>query len=329
VGLFERLRSEPVYNTRVVVRRTGVPADTFRSWERRYGFPTPARTEGNQRRYSERDIAAIAWLRDQTQGGMTIGQAIAHLRTLEPHVTASTVVSAIGHPIAPPDDAHPDALRQRMAGLREAMVDALVAFDAASADRAVEEALALMPLEDVCLNLMQPVLVEIGERWARGEVGVSVEHFASGFVIRKVGALFNLSRPDAGRGPLVAACLEGELHEVGLLLTCLFLSRRGFAIVYLGPNLPVHDLAQAVARVRAPLILLSASTPPAAELLIHASHELPRLLPGDADHPAPTIGFGGAAFVADPALGERVNGVFLGTDADSAARAVERVLAGA
>ncbi|CAA9549996.1 MAG: hypothetical protein AVDCRST_MAG73-2778 [uncultured Thermomicrobiales bacterium] len=327
MGLFERLRSEPVYNTRAVVRQTGVPADTFRSWERRHGFPAPARTDGNQRRYSERDIAAIAWLRDQTQAGMTIGQAIAHLRTLEPHVTGATVATAVARPVVSPNGAYPDALRQRMAHLRDVMVDALVAFDAAVADRAVEEALALLPLEEVCLNLMQPVLVEIGERWARGEVGVSVEHFASGFVIRKVGALFNLSRPDTGRGPLVAACLEGELHEVGLLLTCLFLSRRGFAIVYLGPNLPLRDLAQAVARVRAPLVLLSAATPPAAEQLIHASHELARLLPRQGEHPTPMIGFGGAAFIADPSLGERVNGVFLGTDAESASQTVERVLA--
>ncbi|HLL49709.1 MAG TPA: MerR family transcriptional regulator, partial [Thermomicrobiales bacterium] len=72
--LFSRLATRPVYNTRAVVLRTGVPADTFRAWERRYGIPSPVRTDGNQRLYSDRDVALIAWLRDQTRTGVTISQ---------------------------------------------------------------------------------------------------------------------------------------------------------------------------------------------------------------------------------------------------------------
>src|SRR6476620_6848293 len=79
--MFERLSAEPIYNTRAVVRRTGVPADTFRAWERRYGVPSPLRTAGNQRLYSERDIRIITWLREQTAVGLTISQAIHLMRS--------------------------------------------------------------------------------------------------------------------------------------------------------------------------------------------------------------------------------------------------------
>jgi hypothetical protein len=34
---------DPIYNTQAVVQLTGVPAPTFRAWERRYGVPRPAR----------------------------------------------------------------------------------------------------------------------------------------------------------------------------------------------------------------------------------------------------------------------------------------------
>ena len=78
--MFERLSGEPIYNTSAVARRTGVPADTFRAWERRYDIPRPGRTSGNQRLYAERDIATISWLREQTASGMTISQAIALFR---------------------------------------------------------------------------------------------------------------------------------------------------------------------------------------------------------------------------------------------------------
>src|SRR3712207_5260618 len=68
--------AEPRYNTKVVVRETGVPADTFRAWERRYQVPVPHRTATGQRLYSERDIVIIRWLRDRTLEGMTISQAV-------------------------------------------------------------------------------------------------------------------------------------------------------------------------------------------------------------------------------------------------------------
>src|SRR3712207_3606306 len=72
----ESYSSEPRYNTKVVVRETGVPADTFRAWERRYGVPMPHRTPAGQRLYSDRDIAIVHWLRDRTAEGMTISQAV-------------------------------------------------------------------------------------------------------------------------------------------------------------------------------------------------------------------------------------------------------------
>src|ERR1043165_4322480 len=66
----------PVFNTKAVARETGVPADTFRAWERRYGVPRPQRTAGGHRLYSERDIAIIRWLRDRTDDGVNISHAV-------------------------------------------------------------------------------------------------------------------------------------------------------------------------------------------------------------------------------------------------------------
>jgi DNA-binding transcriptional MerR regulator len=329
VALFDRLRSDPVYNTRAVVQRTGVPADTFRAWERRYGLPRPSRTAGNQRLYSERDVATIGWLRDRTKEGLTISQAVALFRSEE----ESTLPPPVAEAIAPGErGAHralPAVHVDRLGAYRDEIVEALVAFDAARADRSVEEAIALLPVEDVCLHVLQAVLVEIGERWVRGEVGISAEHYASHFVMRKLGTLFNLSRPEAGRGPLVAACLEGELHEVGLLLTCLFLSRRGYHIVYLGANLPLADLLQTVERIRPALVLLSTSTWQGAQELIAASHELGRIGQTQGHRVGrPMVGFGGNVFVHDPDLREKVHGVFLGRNADEAIAAVDQVVGG-
>ncbi|CAA9559202.1 MAG: Transcriptional regulator, MerR family [uncultured Thermomicrobiales bacterium] len=323
---FDRLKSDPVYNTRAVVQRTGVPADTFRAWERRYGVPRPMRTAGNQRLYSERDVATIGWLRDRTREGLTISQAVALFRSEEEPGVPPSISEALdavrGGRVSPP------VAGERLAAFRDEVVEALVGFDAARADRAVEEAIALLPVEDVCLHVLQAVLVEIGERWVRGEVGISSEHYASHFVMRKIGTLFNLSQPESGRGPLVAACPEGELHEVGLLLTCLFLSRRGYRIVYLGANLPLADLLDTVERIRPAMVLLSTSTWQGAQQLIAASREIDARVSRDGLSGQTVVGFGGHIFLSDPDLREKVAGVFLGQNADEAIRAVDQAVAG-
>lgn len=331
--MFERLSAEPIYNTRAVVQRTHVPADTFRAWERRYGVPTPCRTSGNQRLYSEQDIATITWLRDQTTAGLTISQAVALLRSQQaasrdrgeqPKRVSngrSRNGSANGHHQPSPSEA---PFRE----LRDDLVDALMALDGNRADRIVEEALALTNVENVCLYVLQGALMEIGKRWEHGSANVAIEHHAASYVQRKFGALFNQSNPNEGRGPIVAACPEGEQHDIGLLLTCLFLSRRGYRIIYLGANMPLPDLVDIVRRVQPPLVLLSATREETARRLAAAVSPLKRAVDDVGERDLPEIGFGGHIFASHPELRLAVDGVYLGIDAREAIANVDRIFSG-
>lgn len=52
-----------------VERITGLSKDLLRTWERRYGFPTPVRSEHDEREYSREDLdrlVRIAMLRNQS-----------------------------------------------------------------------------------------------------------------------------------------------------------------------------------------------------------------------------------------------------------------------
>ena len=42
----------------------GIPVPTIRSWERRYGFPVPSRTQGQHRRYTVEEVDQLRKLRD-------------------------------------------------------------------------------------------------------------------------------------------------------------------------------------------------------------------------------------------------------------------------
>ena len=47
----------------------GVPIPTIRSWERRYEFPAPPRTDGLHRRYSQAELEQLRALRDLVMNG--------------------------------------------------------------------------------------------------------------------------------------------------------------------------------------------------------------------------------------------------------------------
>jgi MerR family transcriptional regulator, light-induced transcriptional regulator len=293
----------PLYNTAAVVQRTRVPAVTFRAWERRYGYPKPQRNSGGQRLYSERDIQAISWLSEQTAHGVSISRAVAMLRG--------------GYAQPSPPLSEPKDAQRTLEALQADLGQALLALDADRGESVLAEAFSLYPVEDVCLNVAQPMLIDIGERWHAGEVSVAEEHYVSSFVRSKMFALLQAYQTAGNRGPLVfTACAPDEWHEVGVLLVSVFLTRRGLLVRYLGPSLPLEGLAAIVARHRPAAIVLSAQSPETARKLRAWS----TLLEGP--EPRPLLFFGGQAFNADPRLRARTPGTYVGPDAAAAAATV-------
>ena len=124
--------------------------------------------------------------------------------------------------------------------LRKLLVEALTASDPARPTAILAHAFARFSLDDVCLQLIEPSLVEIGERWHAGTLSIGQEHFASGFIRRKLHALLNVYDVVIGHTSIVAACVPGEHHDIGLLILVLALVRRGYRVVYLGADLPIR-----------------------------------------------------------------------------------------
>jgi MerR family transcriptional regulator, light-induced transcriptional regulator len=59
-----------------VAARTGVAEGTLRMWERRHGFPAPARLAGGHRRYSEREVEQVRRVAAQRAAGVPLAVAI-------------------------------------------------------------------------------------------------------------------------------------------------------------------------------------------------------------------------------------------------------------
>ncbi len=224
-------------NIAALAHRTGVAPDTLRKWEQRYRILQPSRTAGGQRRYSERDVARVEWLRERLSEGYRIGEAASLLggaASTEPARSAQEQVRGILASVARGDSAD--------IGVR------------------LDQAFALNSVEETLETVVTPLLEAVGTRWARGELSVADEHLVSEAVRSRLG---NLLADSAGgmRGVAVLACAPGERHELGLMMAAIALRRDGWNVVYLGSDTPVGDALALAQRLSARVLGISVSSP--------------------------------------------------------------------
>jgi methanogenic corrinoid protein MtbC1 len=140
------------------------------------------------------------------------------------------------------------------------MRDALDGFDDVAAHSVLDRLLGSYPLESVLRDGVLPYLHELGERWARAEVSVAQEHFASALLR---GRLLALARGwGQGRGPqALLACVPGDQHDLGLICFGLALRAHGWRITYLGADTPLATLLETADLLQPALVVVSAAIP--------------------------------------------------------------------
>lgn len=227
---------------RVLSEQTGVPATTLRAWERRYGLLKPKRTPKGHRLYTNDDVDMVRQVVTLLEDDYTISKAISAIR--------------LGEAREKPAEETPS----HWVGIRKRFSRAIETFDENLLDSAYNEALSLYPIDIVTINLIRPLLIQLGEEWERRPTGIAEEHFFTAYLRNKIGARMHHA---AGRNQgkrLLVACLPGEHHELGVLLFALSAMTRGYRILYLGADLPLEQVKLVAGNIDIQGILLSGST---------------------------------------------------------------------
>ena len=195
----------PAYNLKVVIRETGLKADTLRAWERRYGLPNPQRTAGGHRLYSQYDIEMIKWLIERQDEGLRINRAVQLWQSFEEQGQDPLQMMPSAGSV------QPGTRGELLSGVtldevREQWVAACLAFDEVRAENLLAQAFARYPLETVCLEVLRKGLSDIGNLWYTGESSVQQEHFASALAIRRLNALLAAAPNPSRQGKILTAC---------------------------------------------------------------------------------------------------------------------------
>ncbi len=106
--------------------------------------------------------------------------------------------------------------------------------------------------------VLRPGMAEIGERWVRGEIGVSQEHRASYETLDALARLQAeiLIKPQTQESVLFA-CLGDELHEIGLRCASYLFEAEGWTTHYIGARTPSPAIVTALGELKPSVVALS------------------------------------------------------------------------
>src|SRR5688572_1778242 len=307
----------PAYNLKVVLKETGLAADTLRAWERRYGLPVPQRTAGGHRLYSQRDIETIKWLMKRQAEGLSISRAVDMYNDL-----LASGSDPLGDSVQPASTSAVASQYQSpettLDSSRERWVRACIDFNESNAEQTLNQAFSIFPVEAVCVEVLQKGLSEIGRLWYENRASVQQEHFASGLAMRRLDALLSATPAPTRNVTILVGCAPDEWHVFTPLLLSLLLRRRGSNVIFLGANVPTTRFADTIKKVKADLVVLVAQQLTSAATLQQTALAL--------TSQNIRIAFGGRIFNLHAQLPDSIPGTFLGYDLNSAMDEIDVIL---
>lgn len=117
-------------------------------------------------------------------------------------------------------------------------------------------------IEGFYLQVLQPVLYEVGTLWEKAKISVAQEHLASAIVSRVMASVHLVERTSIkSYGKAVIAASPNEYHEIGASMISDILEHDGWDVAYLGGNVPRADLLQYLCEFSPELLALSVTIP--------------------------------------------------------------------
>jgi DNA-binding transcriptional MerR regulator len=219
---------------------TGIKPHTLRIWEQRYGIPQPKRTSTNIRYYDDEDIKMLLSVAMLNRQGHKISKITKMSREELDRQVMDLTLNASDHVIQ-----------------IESLTKAMFALDEIAFEKILSSNTLQHGLEGTFLQLVFPFMARVGMLWQTGSLNPAYEHFITNLIRQKLFAAIDSQpkniQPESKR--FVLFLPAHEPHEIGLLFANYLIRSRGHHTSYLGPTLPMDDLAPVMTIYKADYIL--------------------------------------------------------------------------
>ena len=151
---------------------------------------------------------------------------------------------------------------QPLAELAKQYLDALLRYERHTASALILGAVEnQVSVREIYCHVFEPCQYEIGRLWQSNVVSIAQEHYCTASTQLIMAQLYPyIFRSDrTSRGTIVAACVSGELHEIGARMLCDLLEMEGWNTIYLGANVPAAGIVDVLRDNHSNILAISAS----------------------------------------------------------------------
>lgn len=261
-----------------VERDTGIAKDTLRVWERRYGFPKPLRDANDDRVYPADQIEKLRLLKRLLDIGHRPGRIVPlPIETLRELATQGiqTHEHSSAIPVITQDD-----MNRYLDLLRSHQTEAL--------RLALSTTLMKIGLDRFVIDIVAPLIKNIGDYWANGKIEIHEEHLFTEQIKHLLRTAINSvprghtgQNEELARPRILLTTFPQEQHSLGLLMAEALMALEGCVCVSLGTQTPILEIAQAARAQKADIVALSFSTQINQNQVVDGLNELKsKLAPG-------------------------------------------------
>lgn len=235
------------FNIYIASQLSGVASATIRMWEKRYQAIHPKRSSNGHRLYSETDIQKISLLFELTKQGHSIGK-IASLSIDELKII-------LKKPFYPGQKTHH---KEKLPKDLQNILMALQAYKLEIITHELEKARRELSAKDFAMEVMLPLIQQIGMKVYNHELTIAQEHTLSALIIFQAGQYINSNYTEISDSQklILIAGPEGELHDIGILTACLFCVHYHIKFIFLGTNLSADTISEAMNALKATHLIL-------------------------------------------------------------------------
>ncbi len=208
-------------------------------WERRYGYPKPARDVNGARIYSSEQLNKLVLIRQLMGQGKRPGKLmmldLPDLKSLvkeEPKVELNI----------------------------DQLFDLLKARDAENLREWFQNQVQAHGLRSFIHKVMAPATRAVGEAWSRGDLAIHEEHLYTELMKNLVRQSLIEHHQEGSVGPrIMLTTVPGERHSLGLLMVETLLRLGGAEVIAFGVEMPFRDIKDAAVSHKVDVIGLSFS----------------------------------------------------------------------
>jgi len=234
------------YSVAQVEALTGIKAHTLRIWERRYDFLDPMRTATNIRYYSDEQLKQLLNFGILVRNGYRVSK----LNKMTDEQVYEEVTKVLADPASGASD--------EMKGLTLSMLE----MNEEDFDNIFERQVIRKGFLRTITESIYPFLQYVGVLWTTNKAMVAQEHYISNLIRQKIiAAIERLSIPSKDSPAIVLFLLEGEEHEIGLLLASFMAKEMGWNVYYLGQGVPVVNIKKVIDIAEPDLMMTMFVTP--------------------------------------------------------------------